>query len=493
MKVMMLGWEYPPQISGGLGTACEGLTRALARLQVDIDFVVPHAFGNEQAAHMTMLASDTAKVSGGPPARRPEEAEAIHSFAQETMLAAGAGQPGATRHSGNQRAGMNVFRIAAKLDPYARTDTSYRAGKPDAARPDPRFGRKGVPEDGALACDSDADPALPIGVAALLNEGRRLAWQQDRQGGDLFTEVARYTARIVALASPRAFDLIHAHDWMTFAAGVALKAATSRPLILHVHSLEYDRAGEHGDWRIERLEKECMTAADSLIAVSHYTRELIHQRHGIPLDKIAVVHNGVYAPSVRAGHRRDKRWAGKIVLFLGRITFQKGPDYFVEAAARVLPRVPDVLFIMAGSGDMLPRMIDRVEELGIARHFLFTGFLNGREVEKMFSLADLYVMPSVSEPFGITALEAISCHTPTIISRQSGVSEVVNHALKVDFWDVDGLANLIMSVLKYPELKDDMVTYATEEVQHLRWDAAARKTLQVYGWTQGAVPVGAQE
>lgn len=486
MKVMMLGWEYPPHISGGLGTACEGLTRALARLHVGIDFVVPHVFGNEQAAHMSMLASDAANGSRGLAQFRPGEADRALAPAADSPAAE---RPAGSRHQGNPGTGVNVFQIAARLDPYARPRPSWPAARGAVAG-------AGAPEErerSPQALEGMRGKMLPPSVADLLREGHRLDAVGDRQGGDLFTEVARYTARVIALASSRGYELIHAHDWMTFAAGVALKAATSRPLILHVHSLEYDRAGEYGDWRIERLEKECMTEADALIAVSHYTRELIHQRHGIPLDKIAVVHNGVYAASVRAGHRRDKRWAGKIVLFLGRITFQKGPDYFVEAAARVLSRIPDVLFIMAGSGDMLPRMIDRVEELGIARHFLFTGFLNGRDVEKMFSLADLYVMPSVSEPFGITALEAISCHTPTIISRQSGVSEVVNHTLKVDFWDVDGLANLIMSVLKYPEIKDDMVTYATEEVRHLRWDASARKTLQVYNWTKRAVPVGAQE
>ena len=490
MKVMMLGWEYPPQISGGLGTACEGLTRALARLQVSIDFVVPHVFGNEQAAHMSMLALDAVNGLKGQANFRLREggrapAQAAHSAHESS--------PGAAIDRGNPGAGVNVFRIAARLNPYARPQPAAAQGATGATGAAVRGAAAGERESGLPAVEDLSGPTLPASVADLLSEGLRLAARHDRQGGDLITEVARYTARVVALAGAREFELIHAHDWMTFAAGVALKAATARPLILHVHSLEYDRAGEHGDWRIERLERECMTEADALIAVSHYTRELIHQRHGIPLDKIAVVHNGVYAASVRAGHRRDKRWAGKIVLFLGRITFQKGPDYFVEAAARVLSKLPDVLFIMAGSGDMLPRMIDRVEELGIARHFLFTGFLNGRDVEKMFSLADLYVMPSVSEPFGITALEAISCHTPTIISRQSGVSEVVNHTLKVDFWDVDGLANLIMSVLKYPEIKNDMVPYASEEVRHLRWDASARKTLQVYGLTKGALPVGAQE
>jgi glycosyltransferase involved in cell wall biosynthesis len=169
-----------------------------------------------------------------------------------------------------------------------------------------------------------------------------------------------------------------------------------------------------------------------------------------------------------------------VVLFLGRITFQKGPDYFVEAAAKVIPHVPDVIFVMAGTGDMRQRMIDRVNELGLSQHFFFPGFLKGQEVEEMFSLADVYVMPSVSEPFGLSALEAIKFETPVIISRQSGVSEVLSHALKVDFWDTERLADLMINALQHEELRADLVAMAREEVRRLHWEASALRTIEVY-------------
>jgi len=232
--------------------------------------------------------------------------------------------------------------------------------------------------------------------------------------------------------------------------------------------------------QIHQIERFGVRAASRVIAVSYYTRGIIHQQHGIPLEKICVVHNGVYGAETVQQYRTQKKWPGKIVLFLGRITFQKGPDYFVEAAARVIPHVPDVLFVMAGTGDLLPRIIDRVNQLGIGKHFSFPGFLRGPEVEEMFSIADLYVMPSVSEPFGITALEAIKFDTPVIISRQSGVSEVLTHALKFDFWDVERQADLMINALQHDELRADMVFMAREEMRRQHWDAAALKTRQVY-------------
>ena len=267
---------------------------------------------------------------------------------------------------------------------------------------------------------------------------------------------------------------------MTYPAAVALAKATNKPLVLHVHSLEFDRSGTHQNKQIADIESWGLNNANAVIGVSYYTRALIHQQYGVPLEKIQVVHNGVYKGEVVKNYRIEQGWPSKVVLFLGRITFQKGPDYFVEAAAKVIPIVNDVLFVMAGSGDMLDRMVSRVRDLGISDHFHFPGFLRGPEVERMFSVADLYVMPSVSEPFGISALEAISYETPVIISRQSGVSEVLRHALKVDFWDVDRMADLIVNALLHEELRADMVAMAHEEVKRLRWDASALRTVDVY-------------
>jgi glycosyltransferase involved in cell wall biosynthesis len=296
----------------------------------------------------------------------------------------------------------------------------------------------------------------------------------------MFGEVSRYAARISDLFAHEKFDVIHCHDWMTFPAGITLKQITGRPLVLHVHSAEFDRSGANVNQQIFDVERWGLQTADVVIAVSHYTRKIIHEQYGIPVEKIAVVHNGVYPEPLRERYRSQRSWPSRVVLFLGRITFQKGPDYFVEAAAKVAPIVPDVLFVMAGTGDMRQRMVDRVAELGLQKHFYFPGFLKGQEVEEMFSLADVYVMPSVSEPFGISALEAIKFDTPVIISRQSGVSEVLSHALKVDFWDIERLADLMINSLIHPELREDMISMARNEVRRLHWEAAAIRTVEAY-------------
>jgi glycosyltransferase involved in cell wall biosynthesis len=291
-------------------------------------------------------------------------------------------------------------------------------------------------------------------------------------GADIFAEIAS--------AQHESFEVIHAHDWMTFPAGAVLKNLTGKPLLLHVHSLEHDRSGAGANPQIEAIEQLGFQNADRILAVSHYTKKMIIERHGVDENKISVVHNGVYTRETRNFYRRHSSLPDKIVLFLGRVTYQKGPDYFVEAAAKALNQIPDALFVVAGSGDMLPRLKQRVEDLGIQEHFLFTGFLRGEEVERIFSIADLYVMPSVSEPFGISALEAISYQTPVIISKQSGVAEVLNHAFKVDFWDVDKMADLISSALAHSELREDMVNMAREEVRRIHWDAAALKVKDLY-------------
>jgi len=382
----------------------------------------------------------------------------------------------------NQDPNLQTIRIPSFLSPYLKGGkTLPRQGKGALA-----FAFGNLKEDDVFRLYLEAvEDKLPSIVRSLLPRSWDEAQTVEHYHGDLFAEVGRYTARVLSVIQDNHYDMIHAHDWMTFPAAVALKAITGLPLMLHVHSLEYDRCGGNGNWQIEQIEKAGLDAADMIAAVSYYTRSLIHQRHQIPLEKIGVVHNGVYTREMVNTYRKEIPHPSKIVLFLGRVTFQKGPDYFVEAAARVIPHVPDVLFVMAGSGDMLPRMVERVNELGISSNFLFTGFLKGPEVEKMFSMADLYVMPSVSEPFGISALEAISFNTPVIISRQSGVSEVLSHALKVNFWDIEQLANLIVSVLKYSELAQDMNSMASEEVRRLRWDAAAVKTVELYGKTLG--------
>lgn len=429
----MLGWEYPPHICGGLGIACEGLSIALARCGIDIDFVLPRLSGDEKASHMRLY-------------------DSVYGLSSNINRNGRKGDPDslAERHI-----------IPSLLSPYLNPRgldelIAYYKSRRGA------FKLEELP-DHLQAIFSGQSPNVNVPY-----------------GANIFEEVSRYTARVLRLMGGAQFEVIHAHDWMTFPAAVALSRVTGRPLVIHVHSLEYDRSGHHPNHEIARIEEFGIKSADAVIAVSYYTASIMQQQYDLEPSKIHVVHNGVYSKSLVQRYRKRQNLTSKVVLFLGRITFQKGPDYFVEAAARVIPHIPGVKFVMAGSGDMLNRMIDRVHQLGIGAHFDFPGFLRGDEVEQMFSVADLYIMPSVSEPFGISALEAISYDTPVIISKQSGVSEVIGHALKVDFWDIDRMADLIINGLLHDELRSDMLNMAREEVKRLKWDASAVKTLDVY-------------
>lgn len=438
MKVLMLGWEYPPHISGGLGTACQGLTQALSEQGVQITFVVPRLYGGESSTHMRLV--------GLHPTGSAKASDAVHlADARQTQ--------------------MLTIAIPAALKPYLSPNSYLEVVSELRAHTQNQADLNNPPV------------AQPYG---LTNTNRINPY-----AGDLFAEVIRYSENVLQVVAHESFDLVHAHDWMTFQAGIVAARALRVPLIVHVHSLEYDRSGHNVNPHIHAIEHAGLWQADRVIAVSSYTRRIIREQHEIPLDKVVVVHNGLTFSSEpdgtaeRAG-RLDKSTTEKTVLFLGRITFQKGPDYFVEAATRVLRYMPEVTFVMAGSGDMLPQVQRRVRELGLEARFEFPGFLQGSDVARMFRKADLYVMPSVSEPFGISPLEAMVHGTPVIISKQSGVAEVLRHALKVDFWDVEELANLMLAALKYPELRSDMVAMGQNEVRRIQWSDAAAKVIQIY-------------
>ena len=294
-------------------------------------------------------------------------------------------------------------------------------------------------------------------------------------------EVARYAvvAAQVARDLEGQFDVIHAHDWLTYYAGIAAKRVSGKPLVVHMHATEFDRSGENINTQVYAIERAGMEAADRVIAVSNLTRSIVINRYGIPAGKVMTVHNAVRFAE-HAGAAPERGVKDKIVTFLGRITYQKGPDYFVEAAAKVLRRIPNVRFVMAGSGDMMNHVIRRVARLGIADRFHFTGFLRGEDVHKMFQLSDVYVMPSVSEPFGISPLEAMRSNVPVIISKQSGVAEVLDYAVKVDYWDVDALADAIFALIEYPALGKMFASKGLEEVTNLKWNDAAAKIKTVY-------------
>jgi glycosyltransferase involved in cell wall biosynthesis len=291
-------------------------------------------------------------------------------------------------------------------------------------------------------------------------------------GGKFFEVVDRYNNLLVQKIKGN-YNLIHGHDWLTMNAGVRLKEKLGIPLVLTVHSTEYDRSGwlHPNQWFID-VEKYGMKNADLLIAVSELTKKVMVEKYGIPSEKVQVIHNAVYP--LGTGKKQ------KIVLFLGRLTIQKGPEFFLKTAKRVLELEKDVKFVVAGCGEMLPRLIDQAVEMGIANKVLFTGKLTEDEVKHIYRIASIYVMPSVSEPFGITALEAISAKTPTIVSKASGVSEAFQNCFKVDYWDIDETANKIIALLRYPPLRQTIVENGTQEIKLFTWDRVAERTLAQY-------------
>ncbi len=423
IRVFMLGWEFPPFISGGLGTACYGLTRAMDQLGARVTFVVPKMVDSHYSTHVKLLT---------PGAQRRE-----------------------VRHIKREPSWRNIrFRpIVSPLRPYATAD-SY------AERIERTLGLRG--ERGGR----------PRSVTTVTSGSD--------YSGDLYREVQRYAELAVELAMNEDFDVIHAHDWMTYPAGAAVAEMSGKPLVVHVHSTEFDRSGEHVNQAIYDIERDGLHRADKIIAVSQFTRGIVISRYGIRPDKVEVVYNGVERNGGWSLGDMTIRHEEKIVLFLGRITMQKGPEYFLQAAKRVLGVMDNVKFVMAGSGDMMHRAVELAASLGIGHKVLFTGFLRGDDVRRIYQMADLYVMPSVSEPFGIAPLEALDNDVPVIISKQSGVSEVLQHALKVDFWDIDEMANKIVAVLRYPPLQMTLRNHGNFEVRKLRWKEAARNCLRIY-------------
>jgi glycogen(starch) synthase len=297
-------------------------------------------------------------------------------------------------------------------------------------------------------------------------------------GPDLPREVLRYSAAAASIAARESFDVIHAHDWLTFLAGIEARRATRKPLVLHVHATEFDRTGGEGNGFVTSIERVGFAEADRVVAVSGYTAAVVANRYGVPAERIRVVHNAIDAKETVGNWSVGE--AEPLVLFAGRITSQKGPEYFVDAAARVAAEMPRVKFAVAGSGDRMRAMMERVAARGLSDRFLFTGFLPPAELDRLYARADVYVMPSASEPFGLTALEALQHGTPVIVSKTAGVAEIVRNLLRVDFGDVDGLASRILSVLMFPPLKDALASRGRAEVRRLSWRESAGRCLMVY-------------
>jgi len=498
----MLGWEFPPHISGGLGTACFGLTQGLSDCGVEVLFVVPRAHGDEDTRFVRVLGANQI------PVRERQLERALRDTLQTSVLA------GSERVIEEQRRTL-VFEAAAasaRGEPQAqqaliRTLELLAVDSPLS----PYEGEASYVErlralrEAGLAPAGDLDTLRAQAreavesLARTLREGaqlREVAGNVEElletlgpertlqfsgaYGHDLMAEVARFALAVGEATRRESFDVIHAHDWMTYPAGLVAARWSGKPLVVHMHACEYDRSGEHVNPRIRDLEQLGLDGADRIVCVSHYTANVLRTRYHVDPARMRVVHNAVTHQEQAAVVHAEKTIPEPIVLFLGRVTFQKGPDYFLEAAARVIRVEPRVKFVISGSGDMLANMIERSARLGLARHVHFTGFLRGPEVERMYALADIYVMPSVSEPFGISPLEAMALDVPVIVSRQSGVSEILVNALKVDFWDVQEIANKILALLRYPALREQLSSEGREEVRRLRWDERARAVLKVY-------------
>jgi glycogen synthase len=453
MRVFMLGWEFPPFISGGLGTACYGLTKAMSGIGTDVLFVLPRPVSTPFSTHVRLVSPRP-----GSPLESPSTEFRLDEFEHVSFRA-----------------------VASELtDPYARPSDFPSQMIEQRTRETRATFRASSP---AIA----SAPPAPTVAAAPQAQGQKgqtggfIGGGASQYAGDLFSEIQRYAALATEIARQETFDVVHAHDWMTFPAGLTVAGLKGVPLIVHVHSTEFDRSGAHVDQRIYDIERRGMHGAMKVIAVRFLTKNLITHHYGIDASKVEVVYNAI--ESTNNGFDEEKysiKKDEKIVLFLGRITMQKGPEYFLAAAKKVLEVMENVKFVMAGSGDMIRRTIEMAAAMGIGHKVLFTGFLRGNDVERVFKMADLYVMPSVSEPFGIAPLEAISHDVPVIISKQSGVSEVLTHALKVDFWDVNEMANKIVAVLRHPPLARELRQHGSFEVQRMSWADSARGCVQVY-------------
>jgi glycosyltransferase involved in cell wall biosynthesis len=419
----MFGWEFPPHISGGLGTASYGLTKGMATLDdLEVIFVVPKAWGDEDQSMVRLIGANKVPV------------------AYKQIFYKG------TRHP------IEKIEISSKIVPY--TD----------------------PEDFWKLVRSEVSGHRLF----VYTNNKGMVDFSGRYDRNLMEEISKYSIVASVIAEENEFDIIHAHDWLAYPAGIAAKEVSGKPLVIHVHATDFDRSGGNVNPDVYRIEKSGMDAASKIITVSNLTRDIVINKYNIHPDKVETVYNAVEPMEISDDIILKKGFDEKVVTFLGRITLQKGPEYFIEAAYKVLKVMHNVRFVMAGSGDMMERMMRRAASLKITDRFHFTGFLWGRDVFTLLSMSDVYIMPSVSEPFGISPLEAMQSNVPVIISKQSGVAEILTHAVKTDFWDIDAMADAIYGILNYPALASMFIKNGKEEVIRLKWDNSARHVRDIY-------------
>ncbi|HOG36220.1 MAG TPA: glycosyltransferase [Paludibacteraceae bacterium] len=417
MKALMFGWEFPPHILGGLGTASYGLTKGMSlQPDMEITFVIPKPWGDEDQSFLRIIGANQIPVVW-----KDVNWDHVNSRIGNFM------SPDDYYH----------FRNNIKYD----------------------FRRIGTDDLGCINFSG-------------------------RYPENLLEEISNYEAVASVIAHAIQFDVIHAHDWLTYPAGRFAKQISGKPMVIHVHATDYDRSRGQVNPDVYRIEKEGMDAADHIMTVSNLTRRTVIEKYHQHPDKVTTVHNAV-EPMANVEEFTKSERNDKVITFLGRITMQKGPEYFVEVATRVLQHTKGVRFVMAGSGDMMNKMIRLVAQKGIADKFHFTGFLKGRQVYEMLAESDVYMMPSVSEPFGISPLEAMQVGTPSIISKQSGCAEILNHVIKTDYWDIDAMADYIHAIVKYPAMYNSLRENGLAEVNNIKWEYAGQKVRRIYDMVCG--------
>lgn len=422
MKVLMFGWEFPPFKSGGLGTACFGLTKSLSKQGTEIVFVIPKAPYDIKGEFVELLVANNFDL---------EKTEGVETSSTSKI---------------------EIKTIDSIITPYM-TFSQYDIEK---SKIDINKLRQMI----KIKPSNDKDDAV--------------------YGRNLYEEVMRYTEKAKLIAAYSDYDVINCHDWMTFRAGIEAKKLSGKPLVCHIHATEFDRSCGGVNQIVYDLEREGFEHADIIVANSNLTKNNVVNHYGIDSNKVQVVHLGIEQNESEYKVDMKRKTDEKTVLFLGRVTYQKGPDYFLKAAKEILKFEPDTKFIVAGDGDMLPSMINYACELGISKNVSFSGFLKGKDVHKAFQMADVYVMPSVSEPYGLTPLESVKNGTPTIISYQSGISEVFNNTLKCDFWDINKLTDKVVGILRYNALRSDLLENAVAEVRKMGWDTPAIKCNHIF-------------
>lgn len=427
MNVLMLGWEFPPQISGGLGTACEGIVKGLTAFNdVHVLFVVPKTSVKRKNKSLEITDAE---------------------FFAQKIYSSSYYNPGT----------FTQIEIPSELLPYDN------------------------PEEMKNMKHFSGEDIFPNKKRVKLSNEKDIEYQLRFTGGygvNLFSEINKYSFVIQELAKRESFDIIHSHDWITFPAGVRAREISGKPLVVHVHSTDFDRSGELVNPTIFEIERNGFLSADRIITVSNRVKRMLIEKYGIPPQKITTVYNAVEQASTQKIHRQ--KHTEKIVTFMGRITFQKGPGYFLEVAEKILRRMKNVHFVMAGNGDLMTKMVGQSVKLGISNKFSFTGFLKGSETKRLLAMSDVFIMPSYSEPFGITPLEAMQAGVPVIISLQSGVSEILRNVVKADFWDTDAMADAVHSIISRKPLAKVMAMEGWQEVSNLSWSNTSGTIRDIY-------------